>query len=463
MKNIWIRITRQDFYDRLPEDQTLTRHQFIIFRIFVLALVVSCAITSYKLMGLSLWGNIVGWGLIALALITIGCFYFVHKIERLRQSYLISLSIGCLMLHLQAYPAGGVLNSGTIYYCAAIMTAYMLLGRWPGLIFSCFAGGSVLFLHLVAGSMGWTSFSLFGGQQISSLNVAEFTDDTVFTFLAGLAFVSGFCFYINSNDNVIIQQITRQKDELKLKNEQLETYTQNLERKNRELDKFASIVSHDLKAPLRAIGNLVGWIEEDAGDQMNEQVLSNFDLIKQRVARMESLINAILEYSRADRKENHDDAVDVRQLVKESFDLIGAPAHVNLKYVTAMPVVTADKTRLNQVFSNLFVNAIRYSDKDMVQIDLSAEATADGWLFSVKDNGPGIDPRFHEKIFVIFQTLSRRDEVESTGVGLAIVKKIVEDQGGKVWVESAMGEGANFRFFWPNHRKKLEMEYALAA
>lgn len=460
---MWTRITRQDFYDSIPEDQTLIRHQFIIFRIFVLALVVSCTITAYKLMGLSVWGTLVGWGLIALTMITVGCFYLVRKIERLRSAYLISLTIGCLMLHLQAYPAGGVLNSGTIYYCAAIMTAYMLLGKWPGLIFSGAAVGSVLFLYLVAGAMGWTSFSLFGGQQISALNVAEFTDDTVFTFIAGLAFVSGFCFYINSNDNVIIQKITRQKDELKLKNEQLETYTQNLEKKNLELDKFASIVSHDLKAPLRAIGNLVGWIEEDAGALMEGEVRSNFDLIKQRVERMESLINAILEYSRADRKENHDDVVDVRQLVKESFDLIGAPTHVNLKYITAMPVVTADKTRLNQVFSNLLVNAIRYSDKESVQIDLSAEATTDGWLFSVKDNGPGIDPRFHEKIFIIFQTLNRRDVVESTGVGLAIVKKIIEDQGGKIWVESEIGAGANFRFFWPNYRKKLEMEYAMAA
>jgi len=463
MRNLWHRLTRQDFYNGIPADQTLMRHQFIIFRIFVLALVVSSTITATKLIGLNAWGNVVGIGLIALAMITIGCFYLAQRTERLKYSYLISLSIGCLILHLQAYPAGGVLNSGTIYYCAAIMTAYMLLGKWPGLIFSFFAVSSVVFLHAVAEPMGWSSFALFGGHSITDSHLTEFTEDTVVTFIAGLAFVSGFCFYINSNDNLIIRKITEQKDQLKLKNDQLQNYTEDLERKNRELDKFASIVSHDLKAPLRAIGNLVGWIEDDAGDLLKEDVRSNFELIKQRVARMESLINAILDYSRADRKENHDDAVDIRQLVKESFDLIGAPAHVELNYKTAFPVVTGDKTRLNQVFSNLLVNAIRYTDKDKVSIALSAEATNEGWLFSVKDNGPGIDPRFHEKIFVIFQTLHRRDEVESTGVGLAIVKKIIEDQGGKIWVESAVGEGANFRFFWPNRRKILEMEYAKAA
>jgi len=457
------KITRQDFYNRIPSDQILVRHQFIIFRIFVLALVVSSLVTAFQLIGINIWGTIIGWGLTSLALITICCFYFVNKVERLKYSYVVSLSVGCLMLHLQAYPAGGVLNSGTVYYCAAIMTAYLLLGKWPGFFFSVLAGSSVLFLHFVADSNGWSSFLLFGGQTIATANLADFVSDTMVTFILGFVFVSGFSFYINSNDNVIINQIIQQKDELKLKNDQLENYTQDLERKNQELDKFASIVSHDLKAPLRAIGNLVGWIEEDAGDKMEDDVRSNFDLIKQRVARMENLINAILDYSRADRNENHDDAVDVRQLVKESFDLIGAPKNVNINFKTAFPVVTGDKTRLNQIFSNLIVNAIRYNDKPIVEIDFSAKATSEGWQFSVKDNGPGIDSRFHEKIFVIFQTLHRRDDIESTGVGLAIVKKIVEDQGGKIWVESNLGEGANFCFFWPNKRKKLEMDYALAA
>jgi signal transduction histidine kinase len=139
--------------------------------------------------------------------------------------------------------------------------------------------------------------------------------------------------------------------------------------------------------------------------------------------------------------------------VLETVDFIGQPQNLHLVIPQPLPVIRADRTRFNQVLLNLVVNSIRYCDKPDVYITVSCIREQSGWVFSVRDNGPGIDSRYHEKIFAIFQTLHRRDDVESTGVGLAIVKKIVEDEGGKIWIESETGKGADFRFYWPDVRK----------
>ena len=241
-----------------------------------------------------------------------------------------------------------------------------------------------------------------------------------------------------------------------LNNKKLQEYSESLEKSNAELDKFASIVSHDLKAPLRAIGNLTGWIEEDAGDTMTKEVRTNFDMIKQRVNRMEDLINAILDYSRADRRVGDDERIDTNLLIKDTVDFIVKPDNADLIIKNELPILYTDRTRLSQVFSNLIGNAFKYNDKNNIEVIISSFESTDGYTFSVKDNVPGIEPQYHERIFIIFQTLNRRDDVESTGVGLAIVKKIVEDCGGKVWVESELGKGADFKFFWPKNKKMAD-------
>ena len=145
-----------------------------------------------------------------------------------------------------------------------------------------------------------------------------------------------------------------------------------------------------------------------------------------------------------------------KDLLEETMEFIGKPENVNLEIGPGMPEIVTDKTRLSQVFSNLIGNAIKYNDKEIKEIKISVNDQPEGWTFSVKDNGPGIESQYHEKIFVIFQTLNRRDDVESTGVGLAIVKKIIEDQGGKIWVESELGKGSDFRFFWPRAKKQKD-------
>ncbi len=227
-----------------------------------------------------------------------------------------------------------------------------------------------------------------------------------------------------------------------------------LERINKELDQFAYVVSHDLKAPLRAIANLSQWIEEDLEGSIDDDIREQLTLMRGRVARMEGLINGILEYSRIGRVENEVETVDVQALLEETIDMMPVPDGFTIDISQDMPRVTASRIRLGQVFANLLSNAIKYSHRQDGRVEITVEEMDAFYAFSVSDNGPGIDPEFHEKIFVIFQTLAARDKVESTGVGLTLIKKIIEEQGGAIGVESAEGQGASFRFTWPKPAKE---------
>ncbi len=240
----------------------------------------------------------------------------------------------------------------------------------------------------------------------------------------------------------------------KVAEEKMKQYMDNLEKSNAELDKFAYVVSHDLKAPLRAIGNLTGWIEEDMGEKLDNDIRGHFNTIKGRVLRMEGLINGILDYTKAAKDGANIETFSAEELVRDSIDLIGAPANAVINIRENMPVMNSEKVKIQQLFLNLIHNAVKYNDKEDIQVEIGVEDKGKEWQFYVKDNGPGIEQRYHEKIFVIFQTLNARDEVESRGVGLAIVKKIIEEAGGKIWVESEKGKGAAFYFTWLKEKKK---------
>jgi PAS domain S-box-containing protein len=237
--------------------------------------------------------------------------------------------------------------------------------------------------------------------------------------------------------------------ERKMAEEKMAEYYRYLEKANKELDKFAYVVSHDLKAPLRAIANLSTWIEEDIGDKFTADTTEHFKILRGRVVRMEGLINGILDYSRADRVKSPNSKVDVSELLKETIDLATLEADVHFTLPDKLPVLMTERMKLEQVFSNLISNAIKHNDKPKTEIKITCEEDQDDYMFSVEDNGPGIDPQYHEKVFVIFQTLQARDSFESTGVGLAIVKKIVDEIGGKIWIESEPGKFARFVFKWP--------------
>jgi signal transduction histidine kinase len=222
-----------------------------------------------------------------------------------------------------------------------------------------------------------------------------------------------------------------------------------LEAANSELRDFAHVVSHDLKAPLRGVSQLAGWIAEDYADVIDEEGRNQIRLLLGRVQRMHRLIDAVLEYSKAGRISEKVTDVDLAALVQEIIDELSPPHSIRIIVENCRQTIAAERTSLKQVIQNLADNAVKYMDKKkgLVKIDCASEGAY--WSFSVSDNGPGIAQKYHEKIFHIFETLSPRNEAESTGVGLSLVKKIVETFGGIVWLESQEGKGSTFFFTWP--------------
>jgi PAS domain S-box-containing protein len=238
----------------------------------------------------------------------------------------------------------------------------------------------------------------------------------------------------------------RKKSEIKL-----EEYLRDLEKTNQELDKFAYIVSHDLKAPLRAIGNLTDWIVEDQDVKLSQDAKENFSIIKGRVKRMEQLINAILEYSKASKRKGSQELFSFTEIIEDAIDLVASDKHCTVEVNGNLPEYYGDKVKFQQVFMNLIGNAVKHNNKTEKHIKINFEEEQKFLKFSITDNGPGIDKRYHEKVFVIFQTLKARDEFESTGIGLSIVKKIIEEAGGTIWIDSTPGQGATFYFTIPKN------------
>ena len=222
-----------------------------------------------------------------------------------------------------------------------------------------------------------------------------------------------------------------------------------LETSNRELDQFAYVASHDLKAPLRGIANLSQWIEDDLGERLDDQSRGHLHLLRGRVVRLENLIAGILAYSRAGRDSSEQAAVDLAGLAAEVWELLAPPPTARLELAAPLPQLRASRVQLQQILLNLMGNAIKYNAERGVTITLSAQRIAKRWEIAIADNGVGIAPEFADKIWGLFQTLERRDKVESTGIGLSVVRKIVESHGGRAWVESELGRGATFKFTWP--------------
>ena len=229
-----------------------------------------------------------------------------------------------------------------------------------------------------------------------------------------------------------------------------------LARSNKELDQFAYVASHDLKAPLRGIANLSQWIEEDLGDAVPPDVVEKMTLVRGRVARLEALIDGILQYSRAGRVRSQVEQVDVGVLLQDIIELLAPPPETQITVDPGMPEIRTERAPIQQVFMNLISNAIKYNQHTGATIHVSVEDRGDRYAFSVTDNGPGIEAQYHERIFGIFQTLESRDRVEGTGIGLSVVKKTVELHGGSITVNSALGKGATFTFEWPKQAEENE-------
>jgi two-component system, LuxR family, sensor kinase FixL len=220
-----------------------------------------------------------------------------------------------------------------------------------------------------------------------------------------------------------------------------------------ELQQFAHVTSHDLKAPLRAINNLSKWIEEDLGDDLDEETAENFTLLRSRVQRMENLIEGVLQYSRAGGSEPTIVFCNFKEVIDGIVDSIVVPEDFSIQIELDVIGVYADQTQIIQVFTNLISNAIKHNDNPQGKISITAREyeTNKEWIeIFVADNGPGIPRQYREKVFQVFQTLQARDKTENTGVGLSIVKKITEKQGGKVEILDLDTIGTTFKILWPN-------------
>jgi len=228
----------------------------------------------------------------------------------------------------------------------------------------------------------------------------------------------------------------------------LELYNKNLEKRNKELDQFAYITSHDLKSPLRGINNLAEWIEEDMEDSMSEESKKHFVMLRGRVHRMDALINSLLKYSRAGKLNNEVEKININDVVNEVLRRIAPTNNYAIYFDNNFPTVLANYQDIDDIFYELILNAIKYNKNEKPIVNITYKTEKEYYVFCIADNGEGIPQEFHQKVFTIFQTLETRDKVESVGAGLAIVKKIVEENGGIIWIESDKGKGAKFYFKW---------------
>ncbi len=241
----------------------------------------------------------------------------------------------------------------------------------------------------------------------------------------------------------------KQTTDLQNLNSSLILIQQQLKKQNEELDSFVHMVSHDLKSPLRAIANLSIWIEEDLSSQVDPGSKHQLLLLRQRVQRMDALIDGLLSYSKVGRQALEQESVDVAQLLSETIDSLSPPESFDIDILSPLPVIMARKILLSQVFANLLSNAIKHHDRADGRVAISAKDLGDHYQFSIADDGPGIPSIEDQKrIFEVFQTLKPSTSNENTGIGLALVKKIVEGEGGEIWLDSQQVKGTCFCFTW---------------
>ena len=252
-----------------------------------------------------------------------------------------------------------------------------------------------------------------------------------------------------ANQQAIEHQLRERVLEIEQTNLQLSDTSHLLSQRNQELNDFSHIVSHDLQAPLRGISNLSQWLGEDLAGKLPVKNQQQLELIQDRVVQMTALIDGLLQYARIGRESIEPAPTNIGQLLAELVDVLAPPPNFQVLFAADLPTIETPALLLKQVFTNLIGNAIKYHDRPNGRVEVLITDLGAFWQFTIVDDGPGIDPEHHHKIFGIFKTLVSRDNTKGTGIGLAIVQKIVETQGGSVWVESELGKGSAFSFTWP--------------
>ena len=228
----------------------------------------------------------------------------------------------------------------------------------------------------------------------------------------------------------------------KILENQREELVASLAKTNKELEDYAQIVSHDLKSPLRSIHSLISWIKEDSDKGFSDQTLSYFSMIENKVEKMDYLIQGILTYSKIDKEELPQESINTHQIIQSIINMIHIPNHISITIKNQLPMLHADRYRIQQLFQNIIGNAVNYIEEEVGLVEVASEEFDDYYVFSIKDNGVGIAKEHHEKIFNTFQSYTKSEH--STGLGLAIVKKIIDAYNGKIWVDSELEKGSTF-------------------
>jgi light-regulated signal transduction histidine kinase (bacteriophytochrome) len=244
---------------------------------------------------------------------------------------------------------------------------------------------------------------------------------------------------LNSSDYIKEQSL-----EIVRINKQREELLQNLEKQNQALNDYAHVVSHDLKAPLRSIDSLISWFKEDNAEILDEKKKQSLDFILSIVEKMDLLIKGILVYSTIDKLENEDRTIELTILIDEVVRTIHVPNHIEIVFKNEMPKVYGNDFRFKQLFQNLIQNSIKFNDKENGFVEIGSNENENEIEFYIKDNGIGINERYQSKIFDLFSKLENNDQ--SSGIGLSIVKKIIDLYGGKIWLESQEAIGTTFYF-----------------
>ncbi|WP_408039478.1 ATP-binding protein [Tenacibaculum amylolyticum] len=312
------------------------------------------------------------------------------------------------------------------------------------LLVSMLLGSAVFYIHIF----------VFLGKNGNAIIYVNFAYIIVFMLLSMLLmrrFSNSFRQLENAKELALEQgaEISEKSEELSQMNTELTENLRQLESYNAELDSFNHIVSHDLKAPLVAMHTLISFIEEDLQDALYDDAIKHFNFLKERITKMNALINGLLEYSKVAKGHKNKEEFSLHYLLNEVIELINLKSDVTVNLPDNDVALYTNKIELEHVFQNLISNSIKYSDKEQTIIDITVTELSNEYVFAVSDNGPGIDPKYHTKIFEMFSQLNaNKNEVDSTGIGLTIVKKIVSENHGNISVESEKGVGTKIIFSW---------------
>ncbi|MCH8814442.1 MAG: hypothetical protein IH957_04990 [Chloroflexi bacterium] len=341
------------------------------------------------------------------------------------------------------------------------LIGYLSKGHWKEDAFEHW-----LVISLIVGFMGQMMFVSYSGQLFDAgSDAAHALKNVSYMFVAIGLLVSMFHLFRRaeeSTENLIlskteleeeVKERRRAEEELARSVEALALSNEALASSNRELGDFTYVVSHDLKEPLRGIEAFSAFLEEDYSDQLDSEGKRYINVVRESSVRMKQLIEDLLELSRISRTGASYQTVEIDALVQDvtrDLQFSIEEREVDLRIQPALPTIMCDRARTRQVFKNLISNAIKFSDKANPIVEISCSEGGDANTFSVRDNGIGIDEQYHDKIFQIFQRLNRQEYYEGTGAGLTICRKVVEAQGGRIWVDSREGEGSTFSFTIPN-------------